>query len=342
MNINNKILFFIFFLIFSSGLNGYAQNLPMACGGSIERYRVVGSVNSVFDWDVGTAGKIVNIYSDGDSVDIRWNTVEGGTKNITVTETNIYGCMGEPYTQTLMLSVPNVNIGLDAEICIGDEYKFVPIGSDVNAYLWSDNSNGDELVVSIAGDYWVRVTDSVGCEVADTASLIVHSLPVVDLGNDTVLCSAADILELDAFNTDYNSYEWWINEVSESYSSSLTITTQSISQEVRVSVEDINGCIGGDTITVAFCGDFFIPNAFTPNEDGDNETWEIEYIEAFPEVTVDIYNRFGDRIFSSTGYDEPWDGTDEKGKKLPMDTYYYVIDFHNGEAPQVGSVTLIR
>ena len=62
------------------------------------------------------------------------------------------------------------------------------------------------------------------------------------------------------------------------------------------------------------------------------------------DVTVDIFDRFGNRVFHSNGYssDKFWDGTNQKGKKLPMDAYYYVIDLHNGEVPFVGNVTLVR
>ena len=83
-------------------------------------------------------------------------------------------------------------------------------------------------------------------------------------------------------------------------------------------------------------------NAFTPNNDGVNEEWLIENLNLFPEVTVDIYDRGGSNVFKSKGYQKPWDGTDSNGRKLPMDSYYYVIDLHNGETPIVGTVTVIR
>jgi gliding motility-associated-like protein len=52
-----------------------------------------------------------------------------------------------------------------------------------------------------------------------------------------------------------------------------------------------------------------IPNAFSPNGDGTNDTWEIFALNGNPDVIVEIYNRWGELIFYSKGYSEPWNGT---------------------------------
>ena len=81
-------------------------------------------------------------------------------------------------------------------------------------------------------------------------------------------------------------------------------------------------------------------NAITPNGDGENDTWVIEDIEAYPDVTVFIYDSAGQPVFSSKqGYD-PWDGT-YNGRPLPMGTYYYVIDLHDGINVYKGTITII-
>lgn len=335
-----------------SGFSGYAQDIPHACGGDVVRYGVVGNNGtSVFEWEVDEeVGEIVQTHGLGDSVDIRWFNIGalGGIQTITVTETNLFGCIGEPYSQTLLVSSPYLSLGPDVEICDGGTYEFFADASETNDYLWQDGITTTEtFIANTEGEYWVRIVDSVGCTIADTAYLTVHDLPAVDLGNDTVLCGADEILTLDVAQYG-DSYQWWeYNYGSDEttnlgISSFIDLTTETATRDIWVSVSDENGCIGYDTIKVAFCGNFVVPNAFTPNDDGHNEEWRIQYLNQFPDVTVDIFNRFGDRVFTSEGYDEPWDGTDGKGKKMPMDTYYYVIDLHNGEKPKVGTVTLIR
>ncbi len=85
-----------------------------------------------------------------------------------------------------------------------------------------------------------------------------------------------------------------------------------------------------------------IPTAFTPNGDGYNDTWVIDNIQLYPEAVIEIYNRWGELIFrSDKGYDNPWDGT-FRGRELPIDSYYYVIDPGKGKEPFTGTVTIIK
>ena len=83
-----------------------------------------------------------------------------------------------------------------------------------------------------------------------------------------------------------------------------------------------------------------IKTAFTPNGDGVNDTWIIDNIRLHPNARVSILNREGSEVFSSVGYKEAWDGT-YKGKDLPQDTYYYIIDL-NGNRKYKGFVTILK
>ena len=336
MKRNLNILFLIVLLI-SLGFNSYAQDLPVACGGDLVRYGVYGdNGNSTFYWEV-EGGEIVTIHNNGDSVDIKWDDSER-IGQITVTEQNLYGCYGE-FIDTVMVYAPSVNLGLDEEICQNESYEFMASGSDVSEYLWQDGSAGEIFIATTQGDYWVRVTDQYGCLATDSAYLTVHDLPAVNLGNDTTLCGPDASLILDVSEWG-NNFLWSTSEIS----SSITLYPETQDREIWVEVINENNCIGYDTINIAFCGDFVIPNTFTPNGDGYNDEWEITYLFVFPDATIDVYNRWGVRVFHSKGYssEQYWDGTDMNGKKLPMDTYYYVIDLHNDEPPMVGTVTIIR
>src|ERR1700761_2162272 len=84
-----------------------------------------------------------------------------------------------------------------------------------------------------------------------------------------------------------------------------------------------------------------IPNTFTPNGDGVNDTWAIDDLQNFPQATVFIYSRWGMRLFYSIGYSKPWDGR-YNGKSLPAGTYYYLINLNDGRAPLSGPVVIIR
>jgi gliding motility-associated-like protein len=86
------------------------------------------------------------------------------------------------------------------------------------------------------------------------------------------------------------------------------------------------GCASSDQVTVTVRPAIRIPNAFTPNGDGENDTWQIEFIEQFPDNTVTVFNRWGSQIFSATNYSRAneWRG-DIKGQPAPVGTYYYVV-----------------
>ena len=86
------------------------------------------------------------------------------------------------------------------------------------------------------------------------------------------------------------------------------------------------GCADADEVTVTVRPAIRIPNAFTPNGDGRDDTWQIEFIEQYPENTVSVFNRWGNRIFSADNYSRAneWRG-DINGQPAPVGTYYYVV-----------------
>lgn len=84
-----------------------------------------------------------------------------------------------------------------------------------------------------------------------------------------------------------------------------------------------------------------IPNTFTPNGDGINDTWDIKYLDYYPKSTVIIFDRWGKKVFSSIGYPIAWDGT-YKGAAIPSGTYYYIIDPKNEQSVFSGWLAIIR
>ena len=86
-----------------------------------------------------------------------------------------------------------------------------------------------------------------------------------------------------------------------------------------------------------------IPNVFTPNGDGHNDIWEIHNLDLYRSCTVNIFNRWGQLVFTSIGYPEEqgWDGTNHL-RPLPVGAYFYIIDLKDGSLPLRGSVSIIR
>jgi gliding motility-associated-like protein len=110
----------------------------------------------------------------------------------------------------------------------------------------------------------------------------------------------------------------------------------------KVTAYSEEGCSATDEVTITVIPRVIIVNTFSPNRDGINETWEIQQIENYPQATVEIFNRWGTKVFTSdVGYKKAWDGT-HNGQDLPLATYYYIIRLDNISKPISGNVTLVR
>ena len=116
-----------------------------------------------------------------------------------------------------------------------------------------------------------------------------------------------------------------------------------VTQTYSLRVESMVGCgFSIDDVTVKVFDKPVIPNAFSPNGDGINDTWFIDPLYLFTDCLVEVYNRYGQPVYRSRGYTSPWDGK-MNGRPLPTGTYYYYIDLKlPGKMPIAGSVTIVR
>ena len=98
-----------------------------------------------------------------------------------------------------------------------------------------------------------------------------------------------------------------------------------------------------DSLFIDVIEELKIYNVFSPNGDGVNDYFEIDFAENFPDMRVEIYSRWGDLLYSTVGYDSgsKWDGT-TRGTEAPVGTYYYIIIPQSGARPITGNVTIIR
>ncbi|HRH36827.1 MAG TPA: gliding motility-associated C-terminal domain-containing protein [Flavobacteriales bacterium] len=106
----------------------------------------------------------------------------------------------------------------------------------------------------------------------------------------------------------------------------------------------INGCSFTDSLLVEVVRLIDPPNTFSPNGDDINDTWAVPGIADYPGSEVLIYDRWGQKVFKSNGYREPWDGTRD-GKAVSEGTYYYYIKLSQTSGrsdPYTGFISLIR
>ena len=113
----------------------------------------------------------------------------------------------------------------------------------------------------------------------------------------------------------------------------------------KMTNEDCPNTTDSVEIIVSMCDDFnpVFPTVITPNFDGKNDLFEIDYLElVYPECKVTIFNRWGSVVYESVGYKDPWDGT-FKGEDLPMGAYFYKIELNDDKSTVYnGSISIIH
>ena len=190
----------------------------------------------------------------------------------------------------------------------------------------------------------LHVFSAAGCG-SDTASIgfTVFPLPVLVMGTKSTAVLEGGELRLKPSFVYGNqlSYLWTPPSYlsSDTAFSPLSKPLNDIRYTLNVIAE--GGCTVSDTIFVKVLKSPEIPNAFSPNGDGINDTWNIKYLESYPGATVEVYNRYGQIVYRSLGYSKPWDGR-VSGSLLPIGTYYYIINPKNNKPQMTGAITIIR
>ncbi|HEX2975346.1 MAG TPA: gliding motility-associated C-terminal domain-containing protein [Bacteroidales bacterium] len=112
-----------------------------------------------------------------------------------------------------------------------------------------------------------------------------------------------------------------------------------------VIIIDVNNCSIQEEVIVAYNTDgacLQIQEIITPNNDGFYDTWKIRNIEMYPDAEVQVFNRWGEKVFNSRNLNaNPWDGT-FNGKLLPTDSYHFILYLKNGVKPITGTISIIR
>jgi gliding motility-associated-like protein len=115
--------------------------------------------------------------------------------------------------------------------------------------------------------------------------------------------------------------------------------TDDITYSLKVSGK--GGCSASDDVFILVLKPPEMPNAFSPNGDGINDFWLIKHINRYPDASIDVFDRYNQKVFHSDNYSTPWDGKFNQ-KPLPVGTYYFVINPKNGLNIMSGSVTIIN
>ncbi len=235
-----------------------------------------------------------------------WSTGET-TPNITVNTTGTYfvqatigPCHDEDTVMLTFKTPPLVQLMADAEICEHEKITItgaVPAGLD---YQWSNGETTSQITVEETGTYILQVSD-LPCVVSDTFNLIVNPIPVIYL-KDTVICPT-DSAYFDAFCPGC-TYDWSTG----STDNAIWSRPGSLADVV---VTSDKGCIWKQTVHAFVDKDcpeeIYVPNAFTPNNDGVNDVFKIVTGNVKLHDVI-IYDRWGEQLYRFTDPNGGWDG----------------------------------
>ena len=182
------------------------------------------------------------------------------------------------------------------------------------------------------------------CGIALQISIVVNPLPGLIMEPDTTIAPGTSTTLNPSVTGNIVTYQWSPSTGLNDPTVKNPVASPSVTTVYTLNITDDKGCEASGSVKVTVAGGtskISVPNAFSPNGDGINDTWVIPNLSAYPGVTVDVYNRYGQLVFHSENNNKNWDGT-YNGKPLPMATYYYIIDPKNNEKKIAGSVTIFK
>ena len=314
----------------------------------------------IYAWDFGDPAS--GSLNTSTAVNPSHTYVTVGTYPVKLTITSGNGCSRDTIIILNRLHPqPLANFTLvKNELCIDQAAVVIDAsnGADgiITNWLWdfgqpgatSSLQNPPPYLYTSPGTFKVKltVTNNFGCIKDTTKVITIFIYPIVDAGENKFVLDGGSVTLNPTVTAVQPTYVWtWNVPAPNGYLNSSTVknplSTPLSDVTYRLTVTGVGNCAASDTVLIKLLLAPRIPNTFSPNNDGINDFWAIKYLETYPKAKVQVFTRTGALVFSSIGYRQPWDGN-SRGKSLPIDTYYYIIEPENGRAPITGYVTLIK
>ncbi|WP_344823224.1 gliding motility-associated C-terminal domain-containing protein [Rurimicrobium arvi] len=291
-------------------------------------------------------GSTLELYASGSSsYTYAWTGPNGFSSsaqnpvinNITAANNGMYYltvsgyCSGHDSVFVSAHDLPDVDAGADVSICEGATVALNGTASG-SMFYWSPGSSlSDSLSLTPTAnpvtttDYVFTASNEV-CDAHDTVVVFVWQKPEVDAGPDKYIIKGTSTI-LDATSVGGDLLYAWTPGYNITASDVLNpeVSPETDTRYTIVATSS-HGCgTASDTVLVKVYEKLSVPNIFSPNGDGINDTWRILQLSNYPDAGITVFNRYGQEVYKGTGYAVEWDGR-HKGQLVPVGTYYYVID----------------
>jgi gliding motility-associated-like protein len=217
------------------------------------------------------------------------------------------------------------------------EYRWYDSQTNPTAFGGATSSTYTTTYLEASKTYYVSLLRD-GCESPRVAiKAIISGPPTADAGPDQII-NPGESATLQGSGD--GSYEW--SPATGLNNPTIATPTARPAKTTVYTLRVSRGadCWSEDQVTVIVREGLDIPNAFSPNGDGKNDTWVIDKIEAYPDAKLEVFNRWGSKVYEKIGYQNDWNGT-FRGSLLPVGTYFYVITVKGGQQ-MTGSVSIVQ
>ncbi|WP_423999820.1 T9SS type B sorting domain-containing protein [Maribacter sp. IgM3_T14_3] len=224
-------------------------------------------------------------------------------------------------TQTPIIEIDNF-VGL----CEEDESVTIDAGFGFDSYLWSTGETTQTITVTNAniGSFWVSVSedhDTYTCSTTKNFQVVLSNIATISGFDIQDWTDNNNSIEVYVSDSSLGDYEYSLDN--NSYQDSA-IFTDLLPGEYTVFVRDKNGC--GIRQELAYI--LYFPKFFTPNSDGVNDEWVIDYADTEPALSVKIFDRYG-KFLKQLNATSSWDGT-YNGQIMPASDYWFVVTRNDG------------
>lgn len=291
------------------------------------------------------------------------NNAPGGDGNDLAMDDITFRPCGKLITSTITGSTSNTINVCDGNTSVYNFNAAIALGYINPVYHWQlskDKGNtwndiegatntGYQRTPTETGDYWYRftiaeanVSGASTCRIASNAIIInVHPNPVVDAGVDINLIPGYAVALHGIATGDSLLFSWSPNTFIDNTATLTPIVSPVQDIAYTLFARSVYGCANNDIVNVKVVKGLYIPSAFTPNGDGKNDRWRIPFLDPAYGATVTVFNRFGNKVYHTTGAIVSWDGM-LNGNPQQAGSYVYLITFKLNKLKITGTVTLLR
>jgi len=305
-------------------------NCLYGIGGTATAGAIGGTPAYTYQWSNGVAGSSIT-------------NVAPGSYTVTVTDAN--GCSASVGLIVGNESPVTINPG-PTTICVGESTTLGVDSITGATYQWYyagvalNGAVGNTFQTQAQGYYFVVVTSACGTFYSDSVTVTVNSVSDATINNNLMICPP-ETAQLNA--TGGTTYQWTPNAGLNFTNIPNPVASPTQSTVYSVVVTNDFGCSITMSVEVIIdCDTLFVPNGFSPNDDGVNDGYVIDGILNYPNNKFWVYNRWGNLVYKTTGYANQWNGDCNVqgiywGTKVPAGTYFYILDLgDNSEKPRSG------